>query len=63
MLKVEKLAVLNVRVKASGRVRPADEVLKAMAKVFGKEVPKEEDIVLYTEEEERIQREMERFHN
>jgi hypothetical protein len=42
---------LNIKIK-HGRVRPAHEVLKAMAAIYGKPVPEKGQVVLYTQEEE-----------
>ena len=42
---------LNIKIK-HGRVRPANDVIKAMAAIYGKPVPKKEQMVLYTQEEE-----------
>jgi len=42
---------LNIKIK-HGRVRPANEVIKAMAAIYGKPIPDKGQMVLYTLEEE-----------
>ena len=42
---------LNIKIK-HGRVTPANEVIKAMAAIYGKPVPEKGQVVLYTQEEE-----------
>jgi hypothetical protein len=42
---------MNIKIK-HGRVRPANEVIKAMAAIYGKPIPDKGQMVLYTLEEE-----------